>query len=295
VIDFVQDEAHTQLDVTAYDLQKHVNVDASRALFEHLKRETKGAIHDNLGTVLEIGAGTGMLSLGMLKDSEFETAIITDVSREMLHLNRTRMMQEVQTGNKITYATYAGSNILRPSSFDLCIANSVLHHVENYQQMLCDLNVALRPGGSAIFTEPTKDFHDAMARSISDALTQLIACDEIAPADCRMLAAWAYDVRLRISCADDRSLMGSLEDKHLFSREMLAEDAKAAGYSRVETIPNFIDEHGLNGLLGYAGEVGISDEALARIAPVYQRYARHNFRDIALQDQTGMYICVFTK
>jgi 2-polyprenyl-3-methyl-5-hydroxy-6-metoxy-1,4-benzoquinol methylase len=295
VIDFVQDEAHTQLDVTTYDLQKHVNFDASRALFGHIKTLSNGAIRDDIGTVLEIGAGTGMLSLGMLKDSEFNAAIITDVSREMLNLNRARMIQEVSHGNKVTYATYAGSNIFHPDSFDLCIGNSVLHHVENYQQMLRDLRAALRPGGTAIFIEPTKDFHDAMARSISDALIQLLACDEIAISDCKMLAAWAYDVRLRISSAEDANIINALEDKYLFSREILARDADEAGFGGVETIPNYVDEHGVNGFIGYAGELAIADETLARILPVYRKYARHNFREIAVKDQTGMYVCIFTK
>lgn len=42
-------------------------------------------------------------------------------------------------------------------------------------------------------------------------------------------------------------------------------------------------------------KVCISQEALARIVPFYQRCARYDFRNIPLQDQTGMYICVFRK
>ena len=38
------------------------------------------------GTVLEVGAGTGYLTLGMLADSEFDHAVISDISPEMWKL-----------------------------------------------------------------------------------------------------------------------------------------------------------------------------------------------------------------
>src|SRR4051794_34910285 len=72
IIDFVAGASDTSLNVMEYDLQKRVSLDASLSLFRTLKHTSSGLIQDRLGTVLEIGAGTGLLTLGMITDSDFE-------------------------------------------------------------------------------------------------------------------------------------------------------------------------------------------------------------------------------
>jgi hypothetical protein len=62
IVDFVSGRSDTALDVAAYDEQKAVSLEASTDLFLHLKRLANGIIPDHLGTVLEIGAGTGLLT-----------------------------------------------------------------------------------------------------------------------------------------------------------------------------------------------------------------------------------------
>src|SRR5215211_9177601 len=56
VLDLVGGTSDTALDVAHYDQQKGVDLDLSRAVFAHLKEASEGAIKNDLGTVLEIGA-----------------------------------------------------------------------------------------------------------------------------------------------------------------------------------------------------------------------------------------------
>lgn len=297
VIDFVEGELDTQLDVTTYDAQKQVSVGASSELFRHLKMSSNGAIRDDLGDVLEVGAGTGMLSLGMLSGSAFRSAVVTDVSQKMLLLNRNRMVKYLPAEcGKITYATYAGTTrLFADSSFDLCIANSVLHHVENYSRMLSDLASATKPGGSVLFIEPAVPYHGAMSRSMADVICELITEGEATPADVRTIAAWVSDVRQRIAFSEDAERINKLEDKHLFSRERLAIDAVAAGFTGVDIVPNYIDMNGHLGCQEYARELGLPAIFFDRFFAKYKRYAAFYFKDVAAEDHSGMYICIFRR
>ena len=79
--------------------------------------------------------GTGFLTIGMLQQSTFQRAVITDISPAMLTLCRARVLEHVDSGKneRIAFATYASDDpLFRDGVFDLAIANSVLHHIENY-------------------------------------------------------------------------------------------------------------------------------------------------------------------
>jgi ubiquinone/menaquinone biosynthesis C-methylase UbiE len=295
IVDFVQGKTDTALDVTLYDQQKRVGIAASNALFQHLKQSSNGAIGDHLGTVLEIGAGTGLLTLGMLANSRFDLAVVTDISHQMLTLLRSRMPPEIN--KNVVFATFSGTEpVFADNTIDLCIANSVLHHMPDYQAFLSVMAKALKPGGRAIFVEPSAVYHDIMSRALSDSLCTLLAqvpASQLNPRDITSLAAWISDVRFRLAFPDDTLSISRLEDKHFFSRLSLAETAKAAAFSRVRVTPNYIDVNGALGAQEYMRELGLTPEFQERLTPLYRRYAERYFQDVEPSDMSGMYFTVF--
>ncbi len=169
VLDFVGGTSDTALDVGDYDAMMGVDLDSSCRLFASLKQSSNGAIGDRLGTILEIGAGTGFLTLGMLNDVEaYDFAAITDISPRMLAVCRERVNRHIPRAiSKTVFATYAGGHaggrdVFANDAFDLVIANSVLHHMPDYRAFLADMRAVLRPGGIAYFSEPGAPYHDAL-------------------------------------------------------------------------------------------------------------------------------------
>src|SRR4051794_11657870 len=130
IIDFVAGASNTALDVEAYDVEKGVTHEGSRDSLRLLKSVTGCVGWNNLGDVLEIGAGTGMITMSLLEHS-FRRAVITDISPQMLTLCRQRVRDNVpQAVEKTLFATYDSQiKLFADRSFDVCIANSVLHHV----------------------------------------------------------------------------------------------------------------------------------------------------------------------
>jgi SAM-dependent methyltransferase len=294
VLDFVGGLANTALDVTTYDQQKLVTADASRALFLHLKEASGGAIKDNLGVVLEVGAGTGLLTLGMLSEGHFGRAIVTDISPQMLALCK----QRLGSAKNVMFATYGGrEKIFAEESFDLCIAHSVLHHVADYQTLLADMAKALKPRGVAVFVEPGAPYHEAMSRAMADALCALLA-DGSTDAEGREIAAlagWISDVRYRLSFGDDTDHILRMEDKYIFTREALTEAGFSAGFEGVDITPNLIDTDGNRGSQEYVRELGMTPAVASRFLAAYRVYATRYFQAVKTNDMTGMYVCVFRR
>jgi ubiquinone/menaquinone biosynthesis C-methylase UbiE len=294
VIDFVDNSADTALNVDSYDQQKNFSVETSRSVFRHLTEASGGAIGESLGVVLEVGAGTGLLTVGMLDDGGFDRAIITDISHRML----ARCRRRVASSDKVLFATYSGREpIFAEDSFDLCIANSVLHHIAEYQAFLADMAKALRPGGVAVFVEPSAPYHNALSLAMMDSLCAVLADGSASAADpdVKTLAAWISDVRFRLAFQNNVECVRALEDKYIFSRENLIEAGLSAGFNSIDIRPNFVDPTGNIGLASYLGELGISSGFASNFLPVYTQYARNYFGALTVDDRTGMYVCVFRR
>ena len=298
ILDFVRSRSDTGLDVTAYDEQKRVSPEAATALFKHLKALARSAIPDDLGTVLEVGAGTGFLTIGMLQQSTFQRAVITDISPAMLTLCRARVLEHVDSGKneRIAFATYASDDpLFRDGVFDLAIANSVLHHIENYYSFLRDMHNALKPGGYFVCVEPSRTFHEALSRAMADSLCQAMAqANPGDNSDLKKLAGWIFDLRYRLAFPADPAI-ANLEDKHLFSREELSQAGSVAGFRAVTTTPNMVDVNGASAAREYVSELGISPSFTEAFLQTYLRYADSQFRLLPLSDHASMYVCAFKR
>ena len=292
VIDFVNKKYDTALNTLEYDLQKSVTFEASTNMFCSLKSTGNGALKENLGNVLEVGCGTGLLTLGMLAKSKFTHAVVTDISLNMLSVCRERvntLMPELK--DRITFASYSGKEPIFPdNAFDTCIANSVLHHIFDYSSFLSSTRRLLKSGGVAIFVEPATVFHEALTLSLSDAIVSICAVSPF-PYDLRILAAWVEQTRHRLRCSLIE--LANYEDKHHFSRRDLADKCKISGFSFVAIEPINYDPLGMHAASNYQRELGIPDEFIDLIMPFYQAHAEFHFKDILINDMSEMYFISF--
>jgi SAM-dependent methyltransferase len=292
ILDFVAGRDNTALNVLAYDNEKHVSLGASLRLFDHLKRVAGGLFRDALGEILEIGAGTGLLTLGMLASKEFDRAVITDISPEMLGVCRARLEESLapEKVSRVFLATYSGrEEIFCDGAYDLCVANSVVHHILDYPAFFANMRKALKPTGMALFVEPAAPFHDSMTLAMSDALAYLLGRGaDLSPRDVRVLAHWIAERRSGLMFPDEVTL--SREDKHLFWRNDLECAAHEAGFASLTVLPWHFDPLGLSTLQNYANGLGLSQPFREIFFPSYEKFAAYHFRNIAEDDLSSMYV-----
>jgi ubiquinone/menaquinone biosynthesis C-methylase UbiE len=105
------------------------------------------------GRVLDLGCGTGVVSLPLAKRG-FDVVGI-DHSPEMLELARQKL---TAAGVEATFET-GDVRALRfgDAEFDCVTIQGLLHHLEELDSCLAEMVRALRPGGFFYISEPTRD------------------------------------------------------------------------------------------------------------------------------------------
>ncbi|MBS0271094.1 MAG: methyltransferase domain-containing protein [Proteobacteria bacterium] len=95
----------------------------------------------SLGTVLEIGSGTGILSTHLV--SHAEHYVLTDISFELLQKAREKVR-----GDSIIPIVVNGEHPCFSASFDVIVSNLVLHWFQDAKAALTGLAACLKPGGT---------------------------------------------------------------------------------------------------------------------------------------------------
>lgn len=104
--------------------------------------------------VLDIGAGTGNISLKLLADQKVSSIICLDLSKEMLN----QLQKKADINKKIKTVNIDADSFLaaNQTKFGLITISSVLHHLPNYFASLDKIINSLASGGIlAIFHEPS--------------------------------------------------------------------------------------------------------------------------------------------
>jgi ubiquinone/menaquinone biosynthesis C-methylase UbiE len=129
----------------------------SRQLFDVYDRIAQGRGRAIGGDVLEIGAGTGNLTLGLLAYAPSARIVASDISPRFLELLALRA-QDHPGQERLGLYLFDGSRFPFPSgSFDFVVGHSILHHILYFEQSLAEAYRVLRPGGIAVFGEPMMD------------------------------------------------------------------------------------------------------------------------------------------
>lgn len=126
---------------TTYHDHAFVQGIAAEALATRILSENKGP----LGNVLEIGAGTGLLTSLLSENST--RYIMTDVSLPLLQQGYNKI-----DDNSVFPLVVDADQLCFSASFDFIISNLTLHWLENPKAALTNLTACLKPGGKVYLT-----------------------------------------------------------------------------------------------------------------------------------------------
>ena len=158
----------TLLDIQGYDRAHSVSktLESSKRKWRTLSTIVKIAIDDYKSclhqevftsnfkeSVLELAAGTGNISLGIASDEQVKQVVISDISPGMLQICQQRL--SCAQAKKYSLTLFDANKLpFEDSQFNLIVGNSVLHHLENFENTLRECKRVLKPGGACIFGEP---------------------------------------------------------------------------------------------------------------------------------------------
>ncbi len=111
----------------------------------------EGCLFDGVTAILELGCGTGALTLRLVR--RYPEAEITgiDAAQGMLDIASERVRAE-GAAERVTLRTALFEELnIRMEGYDLIAANMSLHHVADKQPFYSKLRRALRPGGLLVF------------------------------------------------------------------------------------------------------------------------------------------------
>jgi ubiquinone/menaquinone biosynthesis C-methylase UbiE len=123
--------------------------------------------------VMDFGAGTGLISLGLLPEVAEVTAV--EVSGEMLRVLGEKV-KALGIVHLHTLTCDVGEAALPSGSFDLIVSSMVLHHLPDVPKVLAHVRPALRPGGwialadldsedGTFHADPTGIYHNGFDRA----------------------------------------------------------------------------------------------------------------------------------
>jgi ubiquinone/menaquinone biosynthesis C-methylase UbiE len=152
------------LEQIPYDEIQGVSLEASRSLGSGYLKIVRDDLNVSCGPdmrILEVGSGTGLLSLGLLMNGLSNNLIVSDVSSMFLRTNRNKLRAYAEAANlrfdlmRPVHLRCTMDNLpFKSDSFDLILGNSVLHHVYDYEAALSSFRKHLKTGGCAIMSEP---------------------------------------------------------------------------------------------------------------------------------------------
>ena len=263
IVDLTLEDSRTALDDIDYDAVYDVDPERGRGYFTHLRAQLGSLAERRFDTIVELGAGTGYMSVPLLEAFGFERALITDISPRMLAVCRAKIATTLapERRRRIAFAALDGNHIhARADSVDLVFGHGVLHHVFDYEPLLATIAGMLREDGVAVFVEPVLRFHQALLVLLGRVVEELRGGLDLGADTTRVLAFLQHLVageRFR----GDRDFLARMEDKHLFVREELHAVACAAGFVAVDSVPAYRGETFTWKMRGYCAELGLGSEA----------------------------------
>ncbi|TNF36667.1 MAG: methyltransferase domain-containing protein [Gammaproteobacteria bacterium] len=228
----------TRLDLMDYDA--HHNIDELRR--EKVSEDWEAVFEEHdiaYGDVLEIGAGTGQFTWGLVVDMPFKSVHACDISYPFLDGLEKELAKE-QGAPRYYYQCDANNLPFTSCSFDLVVGHSVLHHFLNYETTLANIRRLLRPGGRAMFYEPVIQgkiliafFGELIIRTEKN--TGIGIMDE---QDIKNIQAMIRHITKSRWLGEDKSKLAKMEDKYIFDIVKMEELAKELGYSGFEFYNN---------------------------------------------------------
>jgi ubiquinone/menaquinone biosynthesis C-methylase UbiE len=189
------------------------------------------------GSALEIGCGTGLLSLGLVNDQAFPAVVLTDPSPAFLKITLKKLESAMVNTERVHLAVLKAEEIdrLPGSEFSLIVLRSVLHHVPDMPTFINDAALSLRPAGILTFQEPCMEGYvlmGAMAQFIPLAVEKAGAL--LTDEQQKKVQLFVDTMRFYARRDVDKS---AAEDKHLLRVDEVMKICSSAGLS-AEFFPN---------------------------------------------------------
>jgi SAM-dependent methyltransferase len=292
IVDFVGGSAKTQLDNIDYDKVYGINEEHSLSLYHVLRRATGPLWPKDFGDAIEIGCGTGGLSLALLSNISAHHVVLTDISVKMLRLCRERLrLAPFPSDIATAFATYSGSeDCFHPDAFDTCFGTAVVHHITDVVGFLGRVHTLLKQGGCAFFMEPNLAFHRALTSTLTDIVADILDGQPIPDEDVGRMLSWAGEVHCNIANSGDLEVLAEREDKHLFVAETFEGWAEAAGFAQATALPCDRDPTGWGTIQDYFGQIGISAETMTVLREKWPTSQARHFGLLAPRDRSPSYL-----
>jgi ubiquinone/menaquinone biosynthesis C-methylase UbiE len=192
-----------------------------------------------IATVLEIGAGGGTCTLGLVAAAPERTRfLVTDTSPRFLRMVAGKLGGAGLGQGRVQFATLAGEDLAQmpPASVDLIVIASALHHVDDWRQFLRDAVRTLTADGLLVIQEPCREGNLMMAMALDVALSPLWPVQaRLAPEDSNRIQR----CRDSIFFLANSHIRKVGEDKHSFLASELAAAGSAAGFAQSHFYSNF--------------------------------------------------------
>jgi 2-polyprenyl-3-methyl-5-hydroxy-6-metoxy-1,4-benzoquinol methylase len=292
ILDFLQGPTGPVSDPDDYDALHHIDDARSLARYRGLKRLAGQYWPSSLGSVLEVGCGTGLLTRALIREGEATDLVVTDIYRPMVnatrgHLDRAGLLAAIP----LTFATHGGTEpVFRDAVFDTCIGGSVLHYMPDVRQFLANMFRWLKPGGRAFFTGPNVRYHRALGQTLADILILLSRADP-APSDDRqallnLIAQW----RRGILHQGDLPFLTTLEDKHMFASDSFEAMARELGFKEVAVIPASAQPTGTDFVGALCRQIGVGDAVRAQVMALLPAFKDRYLSLLSSRDQSDNFL-----
>lgn len=295
IIDLVSGSAQTALDDIDYDSMYAVSVERSREQFREIRDTLGEHLPAKVERMLEVGAGTGGFTIGLLDNVAVEAAVISDISPKMLAICKRRVETYLPQNQMAQYITHSGTeNCFAGETFDLVIGSFVLHHILDFDNTLKQVHDWLIPGGRAIFLEPNGTAMRAMVMTFCEVIHYF--ADQPAFADdLWRLISWVGGINHGLVYSGEREVLAHQEDKHFFSRPQLDLAARVAGFGDINIVPYGLPDCGGNAAWTYLGQLGLSDEGRAAFFRCFQAVAPRIYALVGERDGAASYAIILKK
>lgn len=170
--------------------------------------------------ILELGCGTGLLSVGLLKVFNPEKILITDASSTFLDISREKFLYNAFKLPHLGVLRFEEIHKLPQHAFSLILIRSALHHIEKYDDFLMEAAKKLVPNGAILFQEPL--YEGLFIMGVMAKYLQKLTRRKKLLMDLRLLSD-----TMRFYCRTDVD-KSMAEDKHVFRlNDILTVAAKA--------------------------------------------------------------------
>ncbi|RFC36367.1 MAG: Methyltransferase domain-containing protein [Candidatus Nitrotoga sp. LAW] len=142
-----------QHDEQSYDNQYQIS-SYDYVAGEGLQRLAESLNLDLNNPILELGCGTGRLSVGLLKAFDPAKVLVTDASSIFLDISRQKFLENGLALPHLGLLQFEDIGALPDDTFSLIVIRSALHHVDKYDEFLVAASKKLVRGGSLVFQEP---------------------------------------------------------------------------------------------------------------------------------------------